>query len=604
MHANSRKSSYVRTSLVAVAVFVAGLAATLTAEAAARRDAPLIAAVKAVDVDTVRSLVVDQGADVNQTAPDGATALHWAVHKNDAGLVDLLARSRSRRLGSKPLRRAPDFAGGGERQRRDPGGAARRRGRSRTPPCRRARRVLMTAARTGNAAAIRVLLVRGADPNLRDGFRGQTALMWAAARNNADAVHALAELGADLHAKTETVERAPGGNRLFYAPPPTGFTALLFAARGGHIDAVQVLLAAGADINDTLSDGQSALVVAVANANWELADYLLDRGADPNLAGAGWNALHQIARTRRMNTGFGFPGPIPSGSVDSIDVLKKMIDVGGDVNARMTTNGMKDGQRNRLNRLGATPFFLAAKVTDTEAMRVLLDAGADATVPSADGTTPLMVASGVAIWNPGEDGGSLPGQEDEVLEAVKLCLEHGNDINAANYRGMTALHGAAFRGANNVVEYLVEQGADLNARTDLGYSPLAIADGFSYSDFYKAQKHTAALPPADHGGARRFHRRRGPRRPRHPLLRLPADPPRSDRGACRVGGGARGGVQGAAPGSEVDGTRVAQQVRCARSITGQESLYVACSNPPPIPPTWRRTGPSAWHVVKFFCSKT
>ena len=492
MHANSRKSSYVRTSLVAVAVFVAGLAATLTAEAAARRDAPLIAAVKAVDVDTVRSLVVDQGADVNQTAPDGATALHWAVHKNDAGLVDLLLAagadvSVANRYGVRPISLAAEngnaeilealLDAGAEPNAALPEGET----------------VLMTAARTGDAASIRVLLVRGADPNLRDGFRGQTALMWAAARNNADAVHALAELGADLHAKTETVERAPGGNRLFYAPPPTGFTALLFAARGGHIDAVQVLLAAGADINDTLSDGQSALVVAVANANWELADYLLERGADPNLAGAGWNALHQIARTRRMNTGFGFPGPIPSGSVDSIDVLKKMIDVGGDVNARMTVNGMKDGQRNRLNRLGATPFFLAAKVTDTEAMRVLLDAGADATVPSADGTTPLMVASGVAIWNPGEDGGSLPGQEDEVLEAVKLCLEHGNDINAANYRGMTALHGAAFRGANKVVGYLVEQGADLNARTDLGYSPLAIADGFSYSDFYKAQKHSAIL---------------------------------------------------------------------------------------------------------------
>ena len=492
MHANSRKSSYIPTALIAVAVFVAGLAATLTAEAAARRDAPLIAAVKAVDLDTVRSLVVDQGADVNQTAPDGATALHWAVHKNDAGLVDLLLAagadvSVANRYGVRPISLAAEngnaeilealLDAGAEPNAALPEGET----------------VLMTAARTGNAAAIRVLLVRGADPNLRDGFRGQTALMWAAARNNADAVHALAELGADLHAKTETVERAPGGNRLFYAPPPTGFTALLFAARGGHIDAVQVLLAAGADVNDTLSDGQSALVVAVANANWELADYLLDRGADPNLAGAGWNALHQIARTRRMNTGFGFPGPIPSGSVDSIDVLKKMIDVGGDVNARMTTNGMKDGQRNRLNRLGATPFFLAAKVTDTEAMRVLLDAGADATVPSADGTTPLMVASGVAIWNPGEDGGSLPGQEDEVLEAVKLCLEHGNDINAANYRGMTALHGAAFRGANNVVEYLVEQGADLDARTDLGYSPLAIADGFSYSDFYKAQKHSAVL---------------------------------------------------------------------------------------------------------------
>lgn len=491
MHVNV-KLSYASASLVAVAGLLAGALAAPGAAAAARRDAPLIAAVKAADVDAVRSLIVDRGVDVNRPAPDGATALHWAVHRNDAALVDLLLAagagvSTANRYGVQPISLAAEngdagilealLAAGADPNAALPGGET----------------VLMTAARTGDAEAVRVLLVRGADPNLRDGFRGQTALMWAAARNNAGAAHALAELGADVRAKTGTAARAPLGNRLFYAPPPTGFTALLFAARGGHVEAVRVLLAAGADVDDTLSDGQSALVVAVANANWELAGYLLDRGADPNLAGAGWNALHQLVRTRRMNTGFGFPGPIPSGSVDSIDVLKKMIAAGGDVNARMTVNGMKDGQRNRLNRLGATPFFLAAKVTDTEALRVLVDAGADATIPNADGTTPLMVAAGVAIWNPGEDGGSLPGQEDEVLEAVKMCVELGNEVNAANYRGMTALHGAAFRGANGVVEYLVAQGADLDARTALGYSPLAVADGFSYSDFYKAQKHTAAL---------------------------------------------------------------------------------------------------------------
>ena len=487
-----RKASRSLAVTVAVGTLAAGLGAAAEVEAGARRDAPLVAAVKAADVDTVRTLVADRAVDVNLAEPDGATALHWAVHRSDAELVDLLIAAgadvtATNRYGVQPISLAAEngnavilaalLDAGADPNATLPEGET----------------VLMTAARTGDAASIRTLLVRGADPNARDRFRGQTALMWAAARNNADAVHALAELGADIHARTESALRAPNGNRLFYAPPPTGFTALMFAARGGHLDAMRVLLAAGANVNDTLSDGQSALVVAVANANWELADYLLDRGADPNLAGAGWNALHQLLRTRRMNTGFGFPAPIPSGRVDSIDVLKKMIELGGDVDARMTTNGMKDGQRNRLNRLGATPFFLAAKVTDTEAMRVLVEADADAVTPNADGTTPLMVAAGLAIWNPGEDGGSLPGQEDEVLEAVKMCVELGNDINAVNYRGETALHGAAFRGANNVVEYLVEQGADLDARTDLGYSPLAIADGFSYSDFYKAQKHTARL---------------------------------------------------------------------------------------------------------------
>ena len=164
-------------------------------------------------------------------------------------------------------------------------------------------------------------------------------------------------------------------------------------------------------------------------------------------------------------------------------MVRKLIAHGVDVDARMTVNGMKDGQRSRLNRLGATAFFLAAKNTDTEAMGVLVEAGADPMIPSADGTTPLMVAAGVAIFIPGEDGGSLPGQEGEVLEAVRMCVEAGTDVNAVNDRRETALHGAAFRGVNAVVDYLVEQGAALDVRTVEGWTSLALANGLSYSDF-------------------------------------------------------------------------------------------------------------------------
>jgi len=128
-----------------------------------------------------------------------------------------------------------------------------------------------------------------------------------------------------------------------------------------------------------------------------------------------------------------------------------------------------------------------------EVMRVLIGAGADATIPSADRTTPLMVAAGIAIWNPGEDGGSLPGQEAEVLQAVRLCVEHGNDVNASNDFGETALHGTAFRGVNAVAEYLVERGAKLDARDRRGWTPLAIANGLTYTDFFKQQLHTAEL---------------------------------------------------------------------------------------------------------------
>jgi ankyrin len=307
----------------------------------------------------------------------------------------------------------------------------------------------------------------------------------------------LVKAGADVTARTNNPPRGAGrtseSGNTFSAPPPTGFTPLLFAVRAGNIAAVSALVEAGANVNDTLSDGESALVVAAANAHWQLADVLLDRGADPNLDAAGWSALHQAVRERRPNIGFGTPGPIPTGTLDSINVIKKMIAKGVDVNVRMHKNGMKDGQRNRLNRLGATAFFLAAKNTDTEVMKVLADAKADATIPSADGTTPLMVAAGLAIWNPGEDGGSLMGQEDEVLEAVRICVELGNDVNAANMYGETALHGVAFRGVNQVVQYLVDHGAKLDARDSRGWTPLAIANGLTYSDFFKQQPHTAEL---------------------------------------------------------------------------------------------------------------
>ena len=154
---------------------------------------------------------------------------------------------------------------------------------------------------------------------------------------------------------------------------------------------------------------------------------------------------------------------------------------------------MKDGQRNRLNRLGATPFFLAAKGTDVEAMRVLVAAGANPATPSADGTTPLMVAAGLKIWNPGEDGGSLPGQEGEVLEAVKMCIELGNPVNATNDQGETALHGAAYRGAPSVVQYLVEKGAKLDAKDMRGWTPLLVANGIDYTDFFKQQPAAADM---------------------------------------------------------------------------------------------------------------
>jgi ankyrin repeat protein len=461
---------------------------------AAGSDASIVDAARRGDQQAVRAMA--QAGKANETSPDGSTALHWAVENNDVEMVGLLLKAGAQataanRYGVQPIALAAVngnarilealVAAGASVNTALPGGET----------------VLMTASRGGQLPAVQFLISKGADVNTKDATSGQTALMWAAARDNAAAVKALVAGGADIKARTNNPTRVSGrmseSGNTFQAPPPTGFTPLLFAARAGAIEATRALIEAGANVNDTLSDGESALVVATANAHWQLADLLLDHGADPNLAAAGWNALHQTARERRPNIGFGTPGPIPSGTLDSINVVKKMIAKGVDVNARMSKNGMKDGQRNRLNRLGTTAFFLAAKNTDTELMKVLLDAGADATIPSADGTTPVMVAAGLAIWNPGEDGGSLMGQEDEVLEAVKICVEHGNDVNAANQYGETALHGVAFRGVPAVAQYLVDKGARLETKDSRGWTALAIANGLSYSDFFKEQVTTANL---------------------------------------------------------------------------------------------------------------
>ncbi len=465
------------------------VATAVTASLSAAPPDSLLDAVRAGDAQRVQS-ILRLKVDVNQASADGTTPLHYAVQRDDQGVVDLLIKAGANvravnRYGVPPIAVAAVNGNAAIMNALLHAGADPNVGLSPDEP------PIMTAARTGKVDALKALLAHGAQVNFRD-TRGQSPLMWSAAKNNAAAVSLLLEAGADLKARTKNTPAGRAQVTVFLSPQPTGFTALLFAVRAGSVGAVKTLLDGGADVNDTLSDGESALVVAAANGNWEVAGLLLDRGADPNLAGAGWNALHQTIHSRRPNLGY-TPGPVPSGSLDSIEVVKKLIAKGIDVNARMTTNGMKDGQRNRLNRLGATAFFLGAKNTDLEVLKVLLDAGADAKIQSADGTTPLMVAAGLGIWYVGEDGGTLPGQEGEALDVVKLCVEHGSDVNASNRIGETPMHGAAFRGFNPIVEYLAEKGAKLNARDTRRWTPLFVANGLSYGDVFKQQPQTAEL---------------------------------------------------------------------------------------------------------------
>lgn len=269
----------------------------------------------------------------------------------------------------------------------------------------------------------------------------------------------------------------------------TGFTPLLFAVRGGHIDAVRALMRLGASPNEASAEGTSALILAIINAHWELAGFLLENGADVAASQRGFTALHQLAASRRPNLGH-LPHPVPTGHMDSLSLAKALIARGAPINVRMTKSTFGDGYRSRFNYIGATPFMVAAKRLDVDLMRLLLTAGADPHMPNGEKTTALIAAAGVGLFNPGEDAGT----EAEALEAVKICLDLGMDVNAVDRNGETALHGAAYRNHPKVLALLAERGArTFDVKNTIGWTPLTISRGVMYSDVYKAFPETAIL---------------------------------------------------------------------------------------------------------------
>ena len=436
-------------------------------------DGDLIAAVKSGDVKTVKERL-SKHADPKAAEPDGTTALHWAVQNEDLETADLLIKAGANskavtRYGVTPLHLAATNGNATMLERLVSAGAevnaALPQGET----------ALMRAARAGSVRAVQVLLAHGALADARETWKGQTALMWAAAENHADVVRVLIAGGADPNA------RSAGGV----------FTPFLFAVRGGQMAAARALLEAGVDVNSTLADGTSALTLAAMNAHYELGALLLDRGANPKADRQGWTALHQVAWTRRPNYGYNLPGPVTTGAIDALEFVRILVRHDADMNARQTKEP-RDGNRNMLNRLGATPFLLAAKAVDLPLMKTLLELGADPTIPNVDGTTPLMVAAGVGIWAPGES----PGSEEEAIAAVQLLLErNAGRVTDVDTHGNTALHGAVLRaGSIPLVKLLVGKGARLDVVNDKGWTPLTIADGVEYTpDIFKRYPDTAAV---------------------------------------------------------------------------------------------------------------
>lgn len=419
--------------------------------AASDGTSPLHRAAYQDDLEAVERLIRG-GADVKEANRYGVTALSLACTNGNARMVARLLEA-----GADPNTVLP----GGET-------------------------ALMTAARTGSLEAVRLLLAKGADVKAKEKKYGQAALHWAAAEGHADVIAELVKAGALVEDRLDS-----------------GYTPLLFAVREGKIEAVKALLKAGADVNDTTPTGgrrtappkaprtgTSALILAAVNAHYELGKVLLEAGANPNADGPGYTALHAVTWVRKPGLGDNDPAPDGSGNLTSLDFVKALVAKGADINARMSKKigvGMTG-----LNTAGGTAFFLAARTADAELMRLLAQLGADPKLPNVDGSTPLMAAAGLGTRSPGEDAGS----EAEVMEAIEVALELGNDINAVDNNGETAMHGAAYKNLPGAVLLLAKRGAKReiwDRPNKHGWTPMRIAEGYRFGNYKPSDVTMAAF---------------------------------------------------------------------------------------------------------------
>jgi ankyrin repeat protein len=300
---------------------------------------------------------------------------------------------------------------------------------------------LMEAARRGNLATVRVLLSGGADPDAREVNGGQNAMMWAIAQRHATVMEELVRRGADINARSKR-----------------GFTALMFAAQQGDADCVRILLDAGANPNDAMPrTGLTPLLIASAMGRTRAATLLLDKGANPDAVDAnGFTALHDAAKRK-----------------GAVGIVSALLAHGANPNVRLHQEKPTAVTVNGIVLQGATPLALAADINNLDAVKALVNGGADPLIPTEHGTSPLMLAAGA-----GTDTvrSRSPEERAMAIQTVKFLVDRGADVNAAGQFGWTALHSATYQGLNDVIEFLAGQGAQLDAKDGFGQTPLSISN--------------------------------------------------------------------------------------------------------------------------------
>ena len=480
---------------------------------------PLADAAERGDAAAVRE-VLKARPDLDEPGHDGTPALHWAVFRQDVDIARRLLRAGAKpdlanRYGTRPLHLAISNGDRVLAQALLKAGADPASVDGSGDSC------LVQAIKTGKLPMVRLLLEAGAPPDAADKLYGQTPLMVAARLGNVEIARLLLARKVDVDAQARKgavpAFRLPGSNagskgagivrggwpeRGERDSIPGAKTPLLLAAREGHLDMVKLLVGAGAALEKADADGVTPLLIATLNGRFEVARFLLDKGANAKVADwYGQTPLFAAVDYRNLDV----PGPTRDNGVDrqaALELVKAILERRPDVNAR-TKESLP--QRRWITRLGSlswvdftgqTAFLRAALAGDVTVMRLLLEQGADANIATFGGTTPLMAAAGIN-WTVSQTFDEGP---EALLEAVKLAHAQGNDVNAQNAMGLRAIHGAANRGADDVIRFLVEKGAETGTPDKEGRTPLAWAQGvFLATHPPEAKPKTVALLTAMQG---------------------------------------------------------------------------------------------------------